>query len=637
MITFKKYYNLKNIKRIVTPFFLILSLLIYSCQRTDIETEVLVIGGSTSGVAAALSSARQGVSTVLIEEGPWLGGMLTAAGVSGVDGNTKLPSGIWGEFRDSLIQRYGSKKALQSGWVSNHLFEPHVGNQIFQNMVKCELFLRTLLGKKITAIEKHEKGWKLKLNDQKYDYTLNAKIVVDATEMGDIAAKVGVPYEIGMDSRYTYGEDIAPKEENDVIQDLTYVMILEDFGFDKTIEKPVDYDPYNFYCSSESNNCIKESINRVLWPKDSLLSYGRLPNGKVMINWPINGNDYYVNAIEQSFEERKKSFEKAKQKSLQFLYYLQTELGFNTYGLSEGEFPTEDNLPLIPYHRESRRIRGLTTLTVNHLAKPYDQDLPLYRTGIAVGDYPVDHHHASHPRAEELPKLHFYPVPSYNVPMGCLLPKKIKNFIVAEKSISVTNIVNGTTRLQPVVLQIGQAAGVMAAISIKENIQPAQLSVRKVQTQLLNEGGYLLPYLDVPKDDPNFKVYQRIGATGIIKGIGMNVGWENQTWFFPDKNLSQDDMEHALLILRQIKYVGSPKSLKNSDMIEWFDSLQPNFISNKVVSGRENEIINISKIVDKKIINFEVMKRGVFAKLLDVILDPFNLFPIDTNGKFTKH
>ena len=145
MITFKKYYNLKNIKRIVIPFFLILLLLIYSCQRTDIETEVLVIGGSTSGVAAALSSARQGVSTVLIEEGPWLGGMLTAAGVSGVDGNTKLPSGIWGEFRDSLIQRYGSEKALQSGWVSNHLFEPHVGNQIFQNMVKGELFLRTLL------------------------------------------------------------------------------------------------------------------------------------------------------------------------------------------------------------------------------------------------------------------------------------------------------------------------------------------------------------------------------------------------------------------------------------------------------------------------------------------------------------
>ncbi|MBK6479564.1 MAG: FAD-dependent oxidoreductase [Saprospiraceae bacterium] len=53
----------------------------------------------------------------------------------------------------------------------------------------------------------------------------------------------------------------------------------------------------------------------------------------------------------------------------------------------------------------------------------------------------------------------FFPVPSYTVPLSVLLPQKVKNFIVAEKAISVSNIVNGTTRLQPVVLQIGQAAG----------------------------------------------------------------------------------------------------------------------------------------------------------------------------------
>ncbi len=623
-------------KRISTRLLLILSLFIFSCEKAALETEVLVIGGSTSGVSAALTSARQGVSTVLVEEGPWLGGMLTAAGVSGVDGNTKLLSGIWGEFRDSLIQFYGSKKSLQSGWVSNHLFEPSLGNQIFQNMVKREPFLRPYMEKKITAIEKHEKGWKVELSDQNNDYTLYAKIVVDATEMGDIAAKVGVPYDIGMDSRETYGEDIAPKKENDVIQDLTYVMILEDFDSDKTIKKPIDYDPSIFYCASQSKNCEKEYTNRVLWPKDSLMTYGRLPNGKVMINWPINGNDYYVNAIEQSSDERKKSFEKAKQKSLKFLYYLQTELGFNSYGLSEGEFPTEDNLPLIPYHRESRRINGVTTLTVNHLARPYKQEFPLYRTGIAVGDYPVDHHHASHPNAKELPKLHFYPVPSYSIPMGCLLPKTIENFIVAEKSISVTNIVNGTTRLQPVVLQIGQAAGMMAAISIKENIQPAHLSVRKVQTQLLNKGVYILPYLDVPKEDPRFKIYQRIGATGILKGIGMNVGWENQTWFFPDKNLTKDDMDYALSILRQFKKLSPPKSLKNSDMIEWFDGLKVIFKSEEAVLSGNKRIIKLTKNIIEKISHDKIMKRGVFAELIDIILDPFHNFPVDIKGNFTN-
>ena len=73
--------------------------------------------------------------------------------------------------------------------------------------------------------------------------------------------------------------------------------------------------------------------------------------------------------------------------------------------------------------------------------------------------------------------------------MGCLLPKNIDNFIVAEKSISVTNIVNGTTRLQPIVLQIGQAAGVIAALSVQENPDPAEVSVRKVQNRLLKLGG----------------------------------------------------------------------------------------------------------------------------------------------------
>ena len=494
-----------------------------SCEKTSEETDVLVIGGGTSGVAAAISSARQGVNTWLLAEGPWLGGMLTAAGVSAVDGNTKLPSGIWGEFRDSLINRYESKKALQTGWVSNHLFEPSVGNQIFQNMVKSETLLKPYFGVKIIAIEKKEKGWKIDYSNSNQTFTLFAKIVIDATELGDIAARVGVAYDIGMDSRKKHGEQIAPKKDNDIIQDLTYVMILKDYFKDMTIEKPKGYNPEIFYCSSESDQCkMGEKMNRTLWPKDSLLSYGRLPNGKVMINWPINGNDYYVNSIEQSEKERNRLFEKAKLKSLQFLYYLQTELGFNTYGLADDEFPTDDGFPLIPYHRESRRIHGITTLTVNHLAQPYEQHQPLYRTGIAVGDYPVDHHHASHPDAKNLPELHFYPVPSYNLPMGCLLPQSIDDFIVAEKSISVTNIVNGTTRLQPVVLQIGQAAGVIAALSINENLSPVKVSVRKVQNQLLDQGGYLLPYLDVPKDHPRFKIYQRIGATGILKGTGMN-------------------------------------------------------------------------------------------------------------------
>ena len=619
----------------IANLILVLYFLGVSCEKAPLETDVLVIGGGTSGVAAALSSARQGVKTYLLEEGPWLGGMLTAAGVSAVDGNTKLPSGIWGEFRDSLINRYGSKKALQTGWVSNHLFEPSVGNQIFQNMIKNETFLEPYFGTEVIAIEKRERGWKIKFKSSSQTFILFAKIVIDATELGDIAARVGVAYDVGMDSRLTHGEDIAPVKENDVIQDMTYVMILKDHLKDMTIEKPQGYDPEVFYCASESDQCkIGEKMNRTLWPKDSLLSYGRLPKGKVMINWPINGNDYYVNVIEQKSEERHQSFEKAKLKSLQFLYYLQSELGFNTYGLVADEFPTDDGFPLIPYHRESRRINGITTLTVNHIAKPYNQQQALYRTGVAVGDYPVDHHHASHPDAQNLPELHFYPVPSYNVPIGCLLPQNIDNFIVAEKSISVTNIVNGTTRLQPVVLQIGQAAGVIAALSVQENLSPAKVSIRKVQNRLLKQGVYLLPYLDVPKDHPHFKIYQRIGSTGILKGTGMNVGWENQTWFYPDKELSQSDLNHALSVLQQFKHIPTPDSRKNQDMLQWFKKLHNLFSSENSLPDWIRDSKSLNEFLGIEITNRENISRGNFALLLDSIVDPFNRQPINHYGQF---
>ena len=87
----------------LTVLVLAICLLGVSCEKTSMETDVLIVGGNASGVAAGVSAARQGVNTMLLEEGPWLGGMLTAAGVRAVDGHSKLPSGIWGEFRDSLI------------------------------------------------------------------------------------------------------------------------------------------------------------------------------------------------------------------------------------------------------------------------------------------------------------------------------------------------------------------------------------------------------------------------------------------------------------------------------------------------------------------------------------------------------
>lgn len=608
-------------------------LLVFFTSCIAQKVDVLIVGGSASGTAAGIQSARMGVNTLIIEASPWLGGMLTAAGVSAVDGNYKLPSGIFGEFRDSLEKHYGSANSLKTGWVSNIMFEPKVGNDIFQQMAKNEKKLTVWQNSKFITADKIKNGWKVKVTKNGVIQSVTAKILIDATELGDVAKTCGVKYDIGMEARSVCGEDIAPEMANDIIQDLTYVMILKDFGVDKTIPKPNGYDASMFYCTAKSPNCTNPKPGQTVWPKEKMMTYGKLPNGKYMINWPIEGNDYYVNAIEMSEEQRVIEFEKAKQFSLCFLYYMQTELGFSTYGLDKNEFPTSDHFPLIPYFRESRRIHGLVRFNVNHVSKPFSQPEALYRTGVAVGDYPIDHHHKRYPDWEKLPELHFYPVPSYNVPLGTLVPKDVDGLIVAEKSISVSNLLNGSTRLQPVVLQIGQAAGVLAAKALKQKKSIAQTSVRDVQQTLLDAGSYLMPYLDLSKTDVHFKAVQRIGATGILKGEGKNVGWSNETWFNTDKHVNVAELKKDLNEFEPaFAWKINSDELSVKEATDLVCSLAGFYKIKKVKTERINSDWAKMQLSDY---NAErKISRKELAVLLDTYIQPFTLKEMDMKGKY---
>ena len=119
----------------LVSFFLLNSAFTQKTYNQTIKTELLVVGGGASGVASAIQAARNGIDVVLVEPTPWLGGMLTSAGVSAIDGNHNLPSGIWGEFREKLREYYGGAEALSTGWVSHTLFEPHAGNNILNQML----------------------------------------------------------------------------------------------------------------------------------------------------------------------------------------------------------------------------------------------------------------------------------------------------------------------------------------------------------------------------------------------------------------------------------------------------------------------------------------------------------------------
>ena len=592
------------------------------------EVDVLVVGGGASGVSAGVQAARMGVHTMIVEETPWVGGMLTAAGVSCIDGNYRLQSGIFGEFADSLARRYGGWDALKTGWVSNINFEPHVGQEILTNIAAgCGDKLNVIREASMISVKGSDGDWTVTFKDKSgKEFVVNADVLIDGTELGDVAKACGVQYRIGMDSSAETGESIAPDQANDIIQDLTCVAVLKDYGqdADMTIEKPEGYDPAMFYNSALSAYNTVPETGQTIWSPEMMITYGRTPNGKYMINWPIYGNDYYINTIEMTPEERTEAYEKAKNFTLCFIYYIQTEYGMKHLGLADDEFPSEDRMALIPYHRESRRILGEAFLTLDAAAAPYDYKYPYYRTGIAVGDYAVDHHHFRHPNWQTLPDLEFYPIPSFNVPLGVLVPQQddVQDLLVAEKSVSVSNLINGATRLQPVVMQLGQAAGTVAALACLGDKSVDEVDIRQVQAQLLDAGCYIMPYLDLPKDHKHFKAIQRIGATGILRGEGRNVGWANQTWFRTDDSLLAEELFVEEFYRGNLGLAPGPVSV--GKLLDALRDLGVQIPTDATPWWEQHGLENYSE--------HRPATRLEAAVLIDALFSPFETYPVDYTG-----
>ena len=624
-------------------FFTSLLMVITTKAQPVLKTDVLVIGASASGIAAGIQSARMGVNTMITEPTTWLGGMITAAGVSAFDGNHSLPSGLFGEFREALHKVYGGPSKVSTGWVSNTLFEPHVGDSIFKSMV--------LQTKGLTVKYQFQFLRVLKNNDTitgavfvdeptNQQITIYARQVIDATELGDVLANAGVPYSLGMEASAVTGEDIHVSETNDIVQDITYVAILKDYGMgvDKTIAKPKNYDPSEFdgACTDYYFNTAnpKPNVDAI-----KMLNYGKLPNQKYMINWPNRGNDIYLNVVEMDEANRQSELIKAKEQTLRFIYFIQHQLGFKNLGLADDEFPTHDKLPLIPYHRESRRVKGLVRFDVRHIAKPFDAPSPLYRTGIAVGDYPIDHHHKKNIKAPQ--HLDFYPVPSFNIPLGSLIPQRISGLIIAEKSISVSNVVNGTTRLQAIALLIGQAAGTIAALSVQQNLDAQEIPVRKVQLGLLNSNAYIMPYYDVSLSHNHFVAAQKIGATGILKGEGVPFSWANRTLFYPDS------LVNRLALIKDLAdfYMLPSTNKTHLTLLEAIDIIIEIAKKNNLQQKQSTWNFNNKKMLSDQIQNawkqwkfgsFKTdmaLTRIQFAQLFDATINPFELQQIDHNGK----
>lgn len=472
----------------------------FSFARAEtIKTDVLVIGGGASGVAAAIQSARSKVKTLLVEPGAWLGGSMTMSGMCVLDANRNMPSGIWGEFRRKVTDYYRPRLGYDTTHNSILRFEPYTGAEILKKITDTVKNLTVKLKTPWTSIKKDGTGWDVGITINGETVTVEAKIVIDGTETGEVAAKAGAQF------AEETGKEVASES-------ITWIAILKDFGrnADKTIAKPDGYDPA-LYAEIKGKD-IKQMLRAV-----------SIPNDKYMINW--------AGTEQVKPENKSEAYKKAKLKTLGLIYYLQTDLGYNNLGLDD-QFGTADHLPPMPYVEESRHVKGVVRMVSDDIFKRYDRESKLFRTSIAVGDaMPADDKQA---------------FPAYCIPLGAIVARDVDNILVTEKALSVTQEVNASTMDPSVQMTLGQGVGATAAFCAFFKTTTKHLRVRIIQGEILDYKGYIVPLTDILQKNPHFRAIQQVCATGLLKGIQKTNGNAIEIYFEPNDPVNTEEIRPVL-------------------------------------------------------------------------------------------
>jgi len=529
---------------------------------------VLVWGGGSGGVAAALQSARSGARTLLLTPGSWLGGMVSAAGVCCPDGNELTPwqTGLWGALLRSLAAQ--EPEGLDHNWVSCFGYRPATAEGILRRWVAAESRLtwwpecRVLevgrQGSRISEVTVLRSAGSSRPAEQLIRIT--PELVIDGSDRGDLFPLAAAPFRFGWEARELWGEPSAPTATDLVdpffaaqpVQSPTWVVMGQLAAPEATA--PLTGSPVPMVEAPPTlpapfrGACDVFGVARTL-------SYGRLPGGAVMLNWPLEGNDWHE-GLDRAFEGVEAAGFPATAAEQDLAASMQGHSLQLSRVLAEASggalrpgalFPTTEQatagaleggeaLALMPYWREGRRLVGLEVVLEQHLL-PVGQgariaalprDVGGSSSAIAVGNYANDHHYpgADWPLAPKSCRWggRWTGTP-FTIPYGALVSRDVENLLAADKCISVSHMANGATRLQPLVLNIGQAAGLAAALCVREGLRPAELPVHRLQEALIGDplapaGPF--PIWSLPWHHPCWAEAQRaaLGDPGRLDGQG---------------------------------------------------------------------------------------------------------------------
>jgi hypothetical protein len=521
--------HLKALYKQIMNRFILLTLLI-SFDLTYVQSQpkakgvdVCVYGGTSAGVIAAYTAAKQNKTVLLIVPGKRLGG-LSSGGLGFTDiGNKYVVTGLARDFYRRIGQYYGKFEQ----WT----FEPKVAEAIFQDYVKRGKFVvmydRSLtrvakVGNRITSIS-------LENAVSKGNMVVSAKQFIDCSYEGDLMAKSGVSYATGREANSVYNETvngvqlkdqhqfpdnidpykIAGKPESGMLWGISPAILAEIGSGDKKMQaynfriclsndpanriditQPENYDPAKYelllrYLAAKPAKDLWAFLKMDLMPnhKTDINNNGPFSTDMIGMNYAYPDADYKTrDAIIKTHEDYTKGF----------LYFIGHDPRMPEHlrklmlewGYPKDEYVNNGNWTPQMYVREARRMLGAYVMTQANC-----QGKEIVADEIGKAAYTMDSHNAQRLVVNGMVKnegdVQLKGISPYPVAYRSITPKKNEcSNLLVPVCLSASHMAYGSIRMEPVFMVLAQSAAVAACQAIDKKVAVQNISIKQLQASL---------------------------------------------------------------------------------------------------------------------------------------------------------
>ena len=592
--------------RFIATLLLVWLARVSSAAEVVLETDLLVVGGTESGCAAAVQAARMGVERiVLVNDIQWLGGQFSSEGLGaidenrshGYDGTVPIPrSGIFREVIDAIEQKnaqlYGARRPGNTRVITTG--RPVVAQEVFQDLLapyEKSGRIRRFSNYRVTSVlTENQRVLGVRFASANGDDTLvvRARMTIDASDWGDVIQGSGAQWDAGLDARSEFDEPSAPQsgEPNTDINPITWCMILQQQPEKTLFPQPKDYDPRYF---NKQWGWIDEQF--AYTSRRLVDGQGDHPDVLLINSPPIDYPlDVYPADVAAALEATEKGaskktliamtpqqreivFADARRHTLKYYYHLQQRFPkFHRMGLSD-EFGTADKLPPKPYIRESLRLAArhiIREQEVLGFGGSSHYASTMFPDAVFSWQFELDFHPTRRAwttdqgdrgpwEAAFRGKRRFGRGGTGRCvfPLRALVPRDIRGLLGAQKNLGYTSIVSSSCRLHDQSIHAGQASGAVAAVSLRREEDPDQFYLQPERMAeiwsglLAPQDGVPLavwPFADMEPLDPGFAAVQQLALRRVL-----NLG-PADTKFEPEKKATARWITEVLTATKEAGY-----------------------------------------------------------------------------------